>query len=76
VVSDGERTIVPFGGVYLLVDYINIDAGPGAGDYSDTDFDVELRLGASAEIIERGSVFASLHAGHDTMFFIGFNAGL
>jgi hypothetical protein len=73
-VLSGDRTIVPYGGVYFVVDYIKIEGGPG--DDSDTDFDVELRIGASAEIIQRGSVFASLHAGHGTLFLIGFNAGL
>jgi len=71
---DDNRRIVPFGGVYMLMDYVKIESGPE--DYSDTDFDVELRLGASAEIIARGSVFAALHTGNGTMFFVGFNAGL
>jgi hypothetical protein len=75
-VVGGDRTIVPFGGVYFVVDHVSIDGGPGAADFSDTDFDVELRVGASAEIISRGSVFASLHAGHGTMFLLGFNAGI
>jgi len=71
--SEGRR-IVPFGGVYMLMDYVSIETA--GGDESDTDFDVELRLGAGAEIIARGSVFAALHTGNGTAFFIGFNAGL
>jgi hypothetical protein len=72
----GDRKIVPFAGVYFVWDYVKISGLPGGGDDSSTDFDVEMRIGASAEIISRGSVFASLHAGNGTMFFIGFNAGL
>lgn len=78
VMNDGRR-IVPYGGVYLLFDYVKIDAPAGAPvdyDDSDTDFDVEMRIGASAEIVKRGSLFAALHAGNGTMFFLGFNAGL
>jgi hypothetical protein len=74
VTNDG-RHIVPYGGVYLIMDFITYDAAPGVDD-SDTDFDVELRIGASADIVRRGSLFAALHAGNGTMFFLGFNAGL
>lgn len=72
--NNGTRRIVPFAGVYLLSDYVKVETG--AGDESDTDFDAEIRLGASAEIIPRGSVFAALHTGNGTMFFVGFNASL
>lgn len=72
--NNGTRRIVPFAGVYLLTDYVKVDTG--AGDESDTDFDAEIRLGAGAEIIPRGSLFASLHTGRGTMFFVGFNASL
>lgn len=78
VMNDGRR-IVPYGGVYFLFDYLDINAPAGApADYdeSSTDFDVELRVGASAEIVKRGSLFAALHAGNGTMFMLGFNAGL
>ena len=74
VLKDG-RTLVPYGGVYVLIDYVSISGGTG-GDQSDTDADVELRLGISAEIVKKGSLFAALHVGDDTMFFAGFNAGL
>lgn len=72
--NDG-RLITPYAGVYFLFDYLKEDAPAGVDD-SDTDFDVELRVGASAEIVKRGSLFAALHAGNGTMFFLGFNAGL
>ncbi|HET6463626.1 MAG TPA: hypothetical protein VFH33_07485 [Candidatus Krumholzibacteria bacterium] len=72
--NDG-RLIVPYAGVYFLFDYVKFDV-PGGGDDSNTDGDAELRIGASAEIVKKGSLFAALHAGNGTMFFIGFNAGL
>jgi hypothetical protein len=70
IVLKDERILVPYGGVYVLIDYVNIS------DESDTDADVELRLGISAEIVKKGSLFVALHVGDDTMFFVGFNAGL
>lgn len=74
ILNDG-RLIVPYGGVYLLYDYVKIEA-PGGVDDSDSDFDAEIRIGASAEIVRNGSLFAALHAGAGTMFFLGFNVGL
>jgi hypothetical protein len=73
VLNDG-RLIVPYAGLYFVYDYVHVDEG-GVSD-SDSDFDTELRVGASAEIVKKGSLFAALHAGNGTMFFIGFNAGL
>ena len=67
--KDGRR-ITPYGGAYLLFDYLKVN------DDSSTDFDLEMRVGASAEIVKRGSLFAAFHAGNGTMFFLGFNAGL
>jgi len=72
--NDG-RLIVPYFGLYFIYDHTSFDAPPGADD-SNSDFDTEMRIGASAEIVKRGSLFAALHAGNGTMFFIGFNAGL
>ena len=70
VMNDG-RLITPYAGMYFIFDYVDVDGGG-----SDTDGDAEIRIGASAEIVKRGSLFAALHAGNGTMFFIGFNAGL
>ena len=71
--NDG-RLIVPYAGLYFVYDYVHVDVdGASSGDH---DFDTELRVGASAEIVKKGSLFAALHAGNGTMFFIGFNAGL
>jgi hypothetical protein len=33
-------------------------------------------MGASVEIVPRAAVFAALHAGNGTMFFMGFAASL
>ena len=38
--------------------------------------DPSAKIGASAEIVKKGSLFAALHAGNGTMFFVGFNKGL
>jgi hypothetical protein len=74
VLRDG-RHIVPYGGLYVVIDHERVDV-PGFGNHSHTDGSLELRFGASAEIVRRGSVFAALHVGNGTMFFLGFNAGL
>jgi hypothetical protein len=74
IMNDGRR-ITPYGGVYFLFDYLTVDL-PAPADDSETDFEVEMRIGASAEIVKRGSLFAALHAGAGTIFFLGFNAGL
>ncbi|HEX6791806.1 MAG TPA: hypothetical protein VF247_10895 [Candidatus Krumholzibacteria bacterium] len=73
MMNDGRR-ITPYGGVYFVYDHVKIDYADGT-DASDSDFDVEMRVGASAEIVKRGSLFAALHAGNGTMFFLGFNTG-
>lgn len=67
------KEVVPYGGIYLVVDYINHD-NPRLSDGSD--LNVEGRFGASVRIVRRTSVFASLHVGDGTMFFLGFFAGL
>lgn len=72
--SDGRR-IVPYAGFYFIFDYVHVDVPEGV-DGSDTNGDAEFRMGASADIVKRGSLFAALHAGNGTMFFIGFNLGL
>lgn len=71
---EGNRDIVPYGGVYLVMDFLDLDA-PG-NDGWDSDLDVEFRVGGSVEIVERATVFAALHAGNGTMFFLGFFASL
>lgn len=68
------RDVVPYGGVYLIMDFLDSDT-PG-NDGFDSDLDVEFRVGASVDIVERTAFFAALHAGNGTMFFLGLNASL
>lgn len=74
IVNDG-RVITPYAGFYLIVDHFRVE-GPEGSHSSDTDSDAEIRIGASAEIVKKGSLFAALHAGNGAMFFVGFNKGL
>ncbi len=74
IMNDG-RLITPYAGFYLIVDHFRTE-GPEGSHNSDTDSDAEIRIGASAEIVKKGSLFAALHAGNGTMFFVGFNKGL
>jgi hypothetical protein len=67
---EGKREVVPYGGVYLVMDFFDV-----AGD-NESELDVELRLGASAEIVDRAALFAAFHTGNGTLFFLGFNASL
>ncbi|NIM22460.1 MAG: hypothetical protein GTN64_08630 [Candidatus Latescibacteria bacterium] len=66
------RFLVPYGGLYLLIVHTSIDIGP-VGDISDTDADVELRIGTSIGVTDRADMFAALHIGSGTKFFIGLN---
>ncbi|MFH1755784.1 MAG: hypothetical protein ABIA59_08795 [Candidatus Latescibacterota bacterium] len=67
-----NRLFTPFAGVYLLILHASVDLGP-LGDVSDTDTDVELRTGASVNVTERADMFAALHFGSGTRFYIGLN---
>lgn len=64
------RAVVPYGGVYVVLDHVSVDSA------SDTDLDVELRLGGSVNVFRSGSAFAALHFGNGTIFFLGFNANI
>ena len=65
------RILQPYGGLYLIVRHFAYDALP-----DDTDLDVELRAGASLELIEAGDLFLTIHIGEDVAFFAGINANL
>jgi hypothetical protein len=69
--EDGELT--PFASAYVVVEHTSFDA---AGVDDDTDVNVEIRLGAAYEVATRSHVYAALHFGNGTMFFLGFSAGL
>ncbi len=68
---EGSREIVPYAGAFLIFSFLSPDGGD-----TDSDVDVEIRLGASAEIVDRAAVFSALHVGNGTMFFLGFSASL
>lgn len=69
--SDGN-VLTPYGGVYVLIEHVSIDAGP-FGDVSDTDTDVELRAGVSLELMNNLDVFTALHIGSGNKFYVGLN---
>ncbi|MBI4720156.1 MAG: hypothetical protein HY770_02795 [Chitinivibrionia bacterium] len=65
-------TLTPYGGVYLLIAHVSVDAGP-LGDISDTDTDVELRAGLSLEISGALDVFSAAHLGSGNKVYFGLN---
>jgi hypothetical protein len=70
----GERVLVPYGGVYVLIQYSSWDLPVGAtGDDSDWEVDVELRGGAGYEINKKSIAYASLFLGAGTKFYLGIN---
>jgi hypothetical protein len=71
-----DRVLEPYGGLYLVIRHVSVDTPPGAPDASDTDLDVELRLGASIEVGGGTSAFATVHVGDLDMFFLGVNVSL
>jgi hypothetical protein len=73
VPSEGHA-IVPYAGVYLIMDFA--ETGSDYDSSWDSDLDVELRVGGSAQIAKQVSAFAALHTGNGTLFFLGFTAGL
>jgi len=68
---NGGSVLVPYGGVYILVRYTSIDV-PSV-DSSDWDFDVELRVGSGYHINQSSMVYATLHVGAGTKFYVGIN---
>lgn len=66
------NVLTPYGGLYILIDHVSYDAGPH-GNYSDTDTDVELRLGSSLRLASSTDIFAALHLGSGTKFYVGMN---
>jgi hypothetical protein len=73
IAVDDGRNVTPFAGAYVVVERVAFDA-PGVND--DTDVNVEIRLGAAFEVASHTNVYAALHVGNGTMFFLGFSAGL
>jgi len=73
IAVDDDRMVTPFTSAYVVVEHTSFDA---AGVDDDTDVNVEIRLGAGFEVTNRTNVYAALHIGNGTMFFLGFSAGL
>ena len=71
-----NRLMVPFAALYLVYSHVSIDMPPGAGDSSEDNLDLELRLGSSMEITRGISAFASAHFGGTGLFALGINASL
>jgi len=71
-----SRMLEPYVALYGIIRHVSVDTPPGVPDASDTDFDVELRLGASIQVIGGTSAFATVHIGDADMFFLGVNASL
>ncbi len=68
-----SRIFTPYAGVYLLIVHTTIDVGDRFGDRSDTDTDIELRGGGSVNVTDVAEIFAALHLGSGTKFYIGLN---
>jgi hypothetical protein len=69
-----DNVLVPYGGVYVLFEYAkwNLPLG-AAGDDSDFDVDVELRVGTGYEIGKTATAYATLYLGAGTKFYLGIN---
>jgi hypothetical protein len=71
---EGGRVLVPYGGVYVLLQYTSWDLPAGAiGDDSDWELEVELRAGAGFEINKATLAYAALFLGAGTKFYLGIN---
>lgn len=71
-----EAALVPYGGFYMLIEWVDFDApDPGRGG-SDTDLDAELRLGTQYVINDATGLFATIHVGDEDRFHVGFNVDL
>lgn len=67
------RSVVPFGGVYVVVWHGSYSL-TGLPSYSDTDVNVEMRLGSSIELWDSGDAFFVVHVADEFLFTVGFNA--
>ena len=73
-INEGS-TVTPYGGLYVLILHTSVDLG-SAGTSSNTDTDVELRMGAAVGITENLNIHATLHVGSGTIFYLGLNLGV
>ncbi len=72
---DDNRSTVPYAGVYVVMDFLDIDSR-GANSGFNSDVDVELRAGASVDLVDNATFYAAFHVGNGTLFFLGFAASL
>jgi len=72
---DNGREFVPYAALYLVVRRVSFDL-PAPFDVSDTDLDIDLRLGSSFQLFDSGDAFVTLNISSDVMVFFGFNAGI
>lgn len=70
----GDNVLVPYGGVYVLFEYAKWNLPYGvAGDDSDFETDVELRIGTGYELNKKAMAYATLYLGAGTKFYLGIN---
>lgn len=67
---DNGRTLVPYLGVYVLYVDSKFKAGSGP-DVSDSDVDVEIRMGLDYTLGESADLFVGVHLGRDAMVAVG-----
>ncbi len=71
---NGDRALVPFGGVYVLFEYASWNWPAGVtGDDSDFEVDVELRVGSGLELSKTSVAYATLYLGNGTKIYLGIN---
>jgi len=72
------RLVVPYGGVYVIIQRVSWDGVPGVprSGGSDTDADVELRAGAVLHLNDNVGFGAGFHIGAEDIFMLGFHVGL
>jgi hypothetical protein len=67
-----SRGLEPYVGLALMVNRMSVDL-PGGGDSTDTDTDLEVRVGTAYVLTRAASLLAELHAGNGTAFAVGVN---
>jgi hypothetical protein len=70
---ENGRRVVPYGGVYVIIRHASFSP-QGLPSSSNTDVDLELRLGTSVELWEAGDAFLAVHLAEQFLFTVGFNA--
>jgi len=71
--TDAGNSLIPYGGVYLLI--LDTRVTTPTGDVSDSDLDVELRLGLRYTTASRVDMWGAVNLGHSALFQVGFVFG-